>query len=182
VAIHPELKSLIRESLREYLHVAEYCVQFEKDVDWPQDQIGGCLGYPAAVMLFSIVDTIGSFHRGSDLSVLIEGKTRDIRKDGFQHFFVLNSEYYGQALDEAALKRLYDNFRSLLVHNAALAPLNCLIKDPANAEAFPQLTGSRMVNVQAFLQISRVAVQKFLARLDQIVPGSQQAANISLKR
>lgn len=179
---HSNLTSMIRESLPEYLLVAEYCVQFEKDAMWPKRQIGGCLGYPAAVMLFSILDTIGSFHRGTDLRMMIDGKARDIRNEGFQHFFALNSEYYGQALDEFTIKKLYDNFRNLLIHNASLAPLHFLIKDPIGKDAFLKSADGIKVNVSAFVEISRAAVQKFLFRLDQIVPGSRQAVNISLKR
>jgi len=101
MAIHPDLKSLIRESLPEYLFVAEYCFRFRKDASWPQDQVGGCLGYPAAGILFSIVDTIGSFDRGSDLTFVVDDTVHQIKSDGFQHFFVLNSVYYSQTLDEA---------------------------------------------------------------------------------
>src|SRR6267142_1660006 len=117
MAIHPDLKSLLRESVREYLEVAEYCVSYRKDARWGTAQVGGCLGYPGAVMLFSIVDTIGSFHRGSTgISVVVDGKAVEIRKKGFQHFFILNSDYYGQHLDERTIKRLYNNFRNLLMH------------------------------------------------------------------
>jgi hypothetical protein len=183
MAIHPDLRSLIRESLPEYLLVADYCATFRKDSTWPQPQAGGCLGYPAAVMLFSIVDTIGSFYRGrTDLNMLIGGKARHIRGDAFQHFFVLNSEYYAQALDEPTIKRLYDNFRSLLIHNASLAPESFLINAPSVGEVFPGAAGGVMVNIPALLKASRGAVERFLARLDDVVPGSQQAANIGKKR
>lgn len=75
MAIHPDLTSLIRESLPEYLHVAEYCVQFRKDASWGHGRVGGCLGYPAAVMMFSIVDTVGSYYRGrTDLPITVDGK------------------------------------------------------------------------------------------------------------
>ncbi len=183
MATHFDLKSLLRESVHEYLFVADYCVQFQKDSAWPQREVGGCLGYPAAVMLFSIVDTIGSFHQGdASLNLVIDGKSRDIRNEGFQHFFILNSDYYGQSLEEAAIRKLYDNFRNLLVHNASLAPSNFLIKDPGSAEPFPQSASRRKVNVSAFLDISRGAVQKFLTRVDQVIPNSPQAAKIALKR
>jgi hypothetical protein len=149
-----DLKSLLRESVHEYLFVADYCVQFQKDSAWPQREVGGCLGYPAAVMLFSIVDTIGSFHQGdAGLNLVIDGKSRDIRNEGFQHFFILNSDYYGQSLEEAAIKKLYDNFRNLLVHNASLAPSNFLIKDPGfsrTVSAIRKLTEGQCVSVSRY--------------------------------
>lgn len=64
MAIRPDTASMLMESLPEYLFVAERCVRYQKDASWgPPHQVGGRLGYPAAVMLFCIVDTIGSFHR-----------------------------------------------------------------------------------------------------------------------
>jgi hypothetical protein len=57
---------MLRESLPEYLLVADWCVRYQKDASWGADQVGGRLGYPAAVMLFCIADTIGSFHRADN--------------------------------------------------------------------------------------------------------------------
>ena len=183
MAIHPDLKSLILESLPEYLHVAEYCVKFRKDSAWGREQAGGCLGYPAAVMLFSIVDTIGSFYRGrTDLSIAISGKSVHIRGDGFQHFFVLNSEFYGQNLDKPTIVRLYGDFRSLLVHNASLAPSSFLVNDPTVSTAFPVVGAKYLVNVPAFLDISREAVRLFLSRVDEVILRSEQAANIARRK
>jgi hypothetical protein len=184
MAVHSNLESLIRESLPEYLLVAEYCVKFRKGSTAQARQAGGCLGYPAAVMLFSIADAIGSFYCGNkkDLNISIGGKPRFIANDGFQHFFILNSEYYAQALDEPTIEKLYKNFRNLLIHNASLPPNSFLRNLPNVHEAFPQPDGHLMVNVPAFFDISKGAVQQFLARLDDVVPGSKQAANIHLKR
>lgn len=163
--------------------MAEYCVKFRKDPAWGPEQAGGCLGYPAAVMLFSIVDTIGSFYRGrTDLKIAIGGKPAEIRRDDFQHFFILNSEFYGQSLDEPAIKRLYDNFRSLLVHTASLGPSSCLWNDPNVSDAFPVVNGSLRVNVPGFLNITRGAVALFLACVDEVVPSSQQASNIDRRK
>lgn len=181
MAIHPNHKSQIRESLPEYLHVAKYCVEYRKPA--VPGQRPGCLGYPAAVMLFSIVDTIGSFYRGSnDLIIEIGGKRRSIRRDAHQHFYVLNSEYYGQSLDEDTIEKLYGNFRNLLVHNASLAPSHFLLNEPNVPDLFPRRDGALCVNLSPFLDKSREAARLFLDRLDQIVPGSKQAGDIALKR
>jgi hypothetical protein len=114
---------MLRESLKEYLKVAEYCIQFRKGPEeWGAAGAGGCYGYPAAVMLFCIVDAIGSYHRGrKEFKVLIDGKEKSIKNDGSQYFYVLNSKYYNQVLSKSDIERLYGNYRSLLIHNAAIA-------------------------------------------------------------
>ncbi len=166
MGIHRDLESLIRESLPEYLEVAEYCVNYRKPA--APGRRAGCYGYPAAVMLFSIVDTIGSFYKGrSDIKIEMSGKSKlvPIQRDGDQHFYVLNSEYYGQSLDASTIKTLYENFRSLLVHNASLAPSHFLVNEPELATAFPTRNGKPSVNLSAFLRKSREAARLFLDRL-----------------
>jgi hypothetical protein len=144
---------------------------------------GGCLGYPAALLLFSVVDTIGSFHRGrSDMQMLIDGKLMQIRSGGFQHFYILNAEYYGQTLTQKDIKQLYDNFRSLLTHNAVLAPSHFLVKRPGTADSFLKYETRPLVNISAFLELSKNAVELFLGRIEEVVDTSVQAKNIMLKR
>ena len=59
MAIHPNTQSMLYESLPEMLLVAKYCIEFRKDTSiWPAP---GCYGYPAALILLSIVDSIGSY-------------------------------------------------------------------------------------------------------------------------
>jgi len=177
MAVHPDLTSMLRESLPEYLYVANYCIGFTKDEEWPSQ---GCLGYPAAGLLFSILDTIGSYLRGQ-LSVKVDEKDTPIRNDGCDHFYILNSEYYGQSLPRKTIESLYKKFRSILLHNAALAPEVGLTKG-GGSEPFPFEHGRQWVDLLAFLEISRRAVETFLARADSIVPGSIQAKNIRSKR
>ncbi len=183
MAIHPDTASMLQESLREYVSVADWCVRYRKDDSWGQEQVGGRLGYPAAVMMFCIVDTIGSFHRGDkNFSVPVGGESVTIRQQGFQHFYVLNSQYYGQSLSEASIKELYANFRDLLVHNAALAPERFLVSDPTSANAFPVIQGRQLVNIDGFLDITKAAVTRFLEKVPTLVPRSSQEANIRRKK
>jgi len=174
---------MLRESLREYLLVAEWCVRYQKDVSWGADQVGGRLGYPAAVMLFCIADTIGSFHRGDrHFTAPVGGRSLSIRRQGSQHFYVLNSDYYGQSLSEATIKRLYANFRDLLVHNAALAPEHALVSRPDLRAAFPIADDRQLVNIDGLLAITKPALARFLERVPTLVPASQQEDNIRKKR
>ncbi len=183
MAIHLNTASLLQESLREYLYVADYCVRFQKNESWGPGQAGGRLGCPAAVMMFCIADTIGSFHRGDkNFSATVDGKSVRIRRQGFQHFYVLNSQYYSQSLSEAAIKRLYGNFRDVLLHNAALAPGHMLVSDPDLSAAFPVVKGRQLVNIDGFLGITAPAVELFLKNIPTLVPGSSQEANLQKKR
>lgn len=172
---------MLHESLREYLKVTEYCVQFRKN---PQEwEAEGCYGYPAAVMLFCILDAIGSYRHGrEEFKVQIDGKEKSINNDGFQFFYVLNSKYYKQSLSESDITRLYNNYRCLLMHNGAIAFGHFLISNSTISEAFPILNdGVRGVNLYSFLALSKGAVSMFLDDIDQIVPGSTQAEIIKKK-
>jgi hypothetical protein len=183
MAIHPDTASMLQESLREYLCVAKWCVQYQKDASWGTGQTGGRLGYPAAVMMFCIADTIGSFHRAdASFRAAVDGKAVTIRQQGFHHFYVLNSDYYQQSLSGETIKRLYANFRDLLVHNAALAPEHILISLPTVPDAFPMVNDRQLVNIDGFLRISDTAVKLFLERLPTVVPGSLQEENIRRKK
>jgi hypothetical protein len=63
MAIHPTSASMLKESLPEFLEVANYCADHRKTEEkWGEFKKGGCLGYPGAVILFSIIDSIGSYY------------------------------------------------------------------------------------------------------------------------
>jgi hypothetical protein len=183
MAIHDTIASMLKESLREYLHVAEFCITYRKDIAWGSNQVGGCLGWPGTALMFCILDTIGSYYRDrKDFFVKIDGKNRTIKNDSYHHFFMLNSEYYKQQLGEVTIKKLYENYRNLLLHNAALAMDHFLFIGDSNAPPFPVQDNRPHVNVTAFLQISKEAVALFLQRIDEVVNKSDQVRIIKLKR
>jgi len=178
MAIHNSTHSLIHEALIEYLAIAEHCISTGKPT-------GGCYGFPTALLCFIIVDAIGSFYCGNtSLTVNVDGKTRTINGDGFKHYYILNSDYYGQALNETDIKRLYEYYRCLLVHNAALAP-NCVLA--IGKETDPPFDRRRyrhidFVNLRPFLDLSRTAVAKFLKVSPTLIPDSKQGQRIVRKR
>src|SRR5262245_23475504 len=138
MAIHPSLVALLRESLPEFLHTAAYCVSFRKDDTWGRTQVGGCLGLPASALLLSIADSIGSYHAGDpQFVVLLDGKQVPIRNDPSQHLFIFNSKYYGLSLARTTIKKIYENYRCLLVHNSALAFDHFLFKGGEDDDPFP---------------------------------------------
>ncbi len=183
MAVHESIPSMLRESLPEYLHVAEFCITYRKDIRWGSNQVGGCLGYPGAALMFCILDAIGSYYRGrEDFIVKIDGKDKTIRNDKHHHFYVLNSEYYRQQLTEDVIKKLYGNYRSLLLHNAALPVDHILFICEESPFPFPVLNNRPHVNVTAFLRISKEAVALFLQRIDEVANRGDQVRNIGLKR
>jgi hypothetical protein len=175
--IHPNTASMLKESIPEALTVAINSFYNRK-------QNGGCYGYPCSILLFSIVDTIGSYYFGSDLEIKIDGVNKKISSDDFQHFFILNSEkYYKQNLTENEIKKIYDNFRSNLSHNLALPPEHFLIIGDTNLP-FVQYTNDNkpIINLAKFIEISTNAVNVFINEVDNIVPQSIQNEHINSRR
>jgi len=174
---------MLKESLKEYLHAAEYCINYRKGISWPSGQAGGCLGYPGTALMFCILDTIGSYHRGrKDFMVPIDGKNRVINNKSHHHFFMLNSEYYEQSLEENSIKKLYDNYRNLLLHNATLAANHILFMGAPNGPPFPISKSRPHINVTAFLEITKAAVALFLKNINEVLNKSNQVKVIEMKR
>jgi hypothetical protein len=84
MAYHPSPSSMLKESLDETLFAAKMCVEYRKtDAIWGEFQSNGCLGFPSAVLLFSIIDTIGSYYRKTvDFKIIIDGKSEMIDLEG----------------------------------------------------------------------------------------------------
>lgn len=183
MTIHNDTASLVQESLPEFLQAAEFCISFSKDSRWPSDQQGGCLGYPGTGLLFCIADSIGSYHeRRAGFTVKVDGKDRAIDADGFQHLFIFNSSFYNLDLTEAVIKKLYSNYRNLLLHNSALANENFLFLGKSEDAPFHIENGTPHVNVAGFLRVTREAVKSFLANAGSVVQGSHQDGIIGKKK
>ncbi|ODT44717.1 MAG: hypothetical protein ABS70_04860 [Nitrospira sp. SCN 59-13] len=176
MALHRTTIQLLKESLPEFLHVAEYCIGFRK----PD---GGCLGYPGAAVLFSIADSLGSYHRGrTDFTVPVDGANVSIKSQGYHHLFIFNSRFYGFDLSEAEIKKLYANYRCLLLHNSALANDHFLFLEKPESPAFVTDRSGIHVNVAGLLRVTKMAVSAFLNDIDRIVQNSKQLEIIGRKR
>ena len=177
MATHQDLASLLQESVPEYLHIAHECLTHQKAG-------GGVYGFPAALLLFTILDTIGSFHKGDrNFFAIVDGKNRSINADGFKHYFTLNTSYYNQTLTEVQIKRLYDYYRCLLSHNASLAP-GCGLEVGNHGEPFFSVDKSGVIvaiRLLPFYNQSVAAVEHFLQRIDSILKTSAQATTIIKK-
>jgi hypothetical protein len=99
----------------------------------------------------------------------------------FRHFFVLNDpNYYGQSLSHSQIKALYDNYRNLLTHNAAIAFGSAVVLDPRNTQLFPKHDDTLRVNLPAFHNRSIIAVEHFLRK--GLAETSQVARHMSRSR
>lgn len=146
MALHPNLQSMLNESLLEMLLVAKYCVEFHKDTSiWPS---GGCYGYPAALMLLSIVDGIGSYVEQGNVE---------------SHFKILNNpEYYGLALSKEELKIVFANYRNLLSHHTVIATNVVLNIGSPSDRVLEKKDGKYWLNLVPFCEVSVKAVNSLL--------------------
>lgn len=146
MAIHPDLKSMLYESLPEMLLVAKYCLEFRKDEKlW---NTSGCYGFPAALLLLSIADSIGSYVEGGSVK---------------NHFKVLNNkEYYGMNLSEDELCIFYDAFRNKLSHNSLIPPKVGLLPGDVNGPVLIADENRFWLNLTSFYHITAKAVIAFL--------------------
>ena len=169
MAIHFSIPSMLQESLIEMILVAKYCVEYKKD----QKKWGspGCYGYPAAILLFSIADSIGSFVLGGNVE---------------NHFKILNDpEYYDLGLDDKSIKMIYDNYWNPLHHNTVIPPGYFLdIGTPDSPVFIIKKRGpfrGPFLNLVPFFIVSVKAVQNFLNKAEKIVPNSKQLEDINKK-
>jgi hypothetical protein len=149
MAIHNSISSMLKESLPELINVAEYCINFHKDpVIWGSD---GCYGYPAAILLFSIADNIGSY--------VINGGVR-------KHFDILkHKKYYNLNLRNKEIDIIYKSYRCSLTHNAVLGVNVALYIGKTDGDVFEFRDSMPYINLLPFLNITKKAVKIFLEDL-----------------
>jgi len=158
--------SMMEDSLKESLVATKWCIDYEKsNNDW---QTKGCLGFPAAILLLSIADAIGSYFRGNkQFGIKINGEREAIKLNS-QHFYILNSDYCGLNLDKDIIDQIHRDYRNKIVHNFLL-PLNHFL-DIGNESDIPFVVeddkeGKKYpikINLLSFYKISEKAVKKFI--------------------
>lgn len=113
MAIHNDLSSMSREAIEEYLAIAHHCVTSRKPT-------GGAYGYPAVLLLFSIVDALSNYAGYPEHSFLV-------LKDIFPN------------LTDAQVKHLKNWYRHLPAHQAILMPgVAISVDEPGDAIAITQ--------------------------------------------
>jgi hypothetical protein len=153
---------MLQESLVEMTLVAKYCLEFRKDIrTWGAP---GCYGYPAAILLFSIADSIGSY--------VIGGRTK-------KHFNILkHKEYYNLTLSDKKIDVIYKKFRCLLTHNTALPEGAQLSLGKKTDPVFQIINSNVRLNLIPFYYKTVNAGLKFLKNVKIIVPNSEQLKKI----
>jgi len=160
MAIHYSIPSMLQESLIEMVLVADYCIKFRKDSKiWSSK---GCFGYPAAILLFSIVDSIGSY-------VLKRKNSFKILKD---------PGYYNLNINDIDIVVINKKYRNLLNHNAVIANSCLLDIGTKKSPVFERRNGSYCINLIPFVRITKKVVLKFLKKADKIVMNSKEIKNI----
>lgn len=150
MAFHPNIPSMLGESLPEMLLVAKYCIEFRKDTKiW---QATGCYGYPAALLLLTITDSIGSY---------IEKRSVE------NHFTVLmNKSFYSIDITREETKVLYE-YRNRLSHNSVL-DLDVQLSLGSFESKVLELTtdGKYQLNLIPFYTVTADALTKFIQNAD----------------
>lgn len=161
MATHPNIQSMVRESLPEMILVAKYCIEFKKDTKfWPAP---GCYGYPAALILLSIVDSIGSYVEKGNI---------------INHFKILNNiDYYGQNFSAQEIKIIYDKYRNTLSHHTVMATNVGLSIGLSNDRILQNNNGRYRLNLISFYNASVKAVDAFLNN-PQILVNNKTIDNI----
>lgn len=163
MAIHGTIPSMLQESIPEMLLVAKFCIEFSKDTNiWPAP---GCYGYPAVILLLSIVDSIGSY---------VEQGTVE------NHFKVLNNkEYYSLYMGPDEIKIMY-NYRNLLSHNTVMNLNISLGIGTAEDPVLQSENGRYKLNLIPFYNVSVKAIDHFLNN-PAILDNNQTIINIYRK-
>lgn len=158
------------ESLDEILEAAKYCLDYKKiENKWEPFNTGGCLGFPGATLLLSLVDSMGSYHRGNkNFQIEIDGNKKGvINAQGWEHFKILNSHYFGLHLSSAVIKQLYKNARDPLTHNSAIKgsirmkPCRNSLSQGAKAIEVDEKTGVITIFLKEFWELCNNAVNQF---------------------
>lgn len=189
MAIHSDKVGLAKESIYEMLHVAEYALTYRKtDIAlWGDNATGGILGFPTTVILFSIIDCLGSyFANDPNFTVNVDGKKQRI-KNASHHIYILNSKYFNLDLSRIDLDNIYENVRSTLTHNSLL-PEGYILEVGENKKLPFDIAVNELdsriyfINVIRLFEITKKAVEEFMDDLDKgdfVFDASTLHSNIS---
>lgn len=189
MALHINKVELLRESLLEMIYLADYAVTYRKTDrnKWGTNATGGILGFPSTVILFSIIDCIGSVFSGDqNFKIVIDGKERVI-KDTSQHIYILNSKYFNLNLSQTDLDNIYKNVRSTLTHNSLLPEGYTLKIGDAEKNPF-QIAINELdnriyfINLIPLFKLTKSAVETFIKDLDISINFHQTKVHTTIEK
>ena len=164
-----DFNHLSREALNEMLEAIEYCISYRKKEheQWADSTFPGCLGIPAAILLFSIADAMGSHYRHKEFKIRGKNKMQKMRNTD-EHFFIFNSALYdNQLLSREEISVLYDIYRSKLTHNLGLPSFHFMELNPNSNKLVEEKQKEQgenywVLNLHVFLNLTKKAVEGFL--------------------
>jgi hypothetical protein len=109
MAIHEKLRTMAMEAIDEYLQASKLCLERRK----PDN---GCLGYPSTLLLFCVVNALGTYLVGD--SIEIEKRLQKITRG--EPFRVLNHVCFGLTLSNKEIRLLKHSYRNALAHSAII--------------------------------------------------------------
>ncbi|WP_341906372.1 hypothetical protein [Fluviicola taffensis] len=169
MSVTNEQKQQQKEAILENMLAIKYCLDFNKNED---DLLnideGGCLGYPAFILICSVIDTIGSFFSGGDLEIQIDGDKRKIEKAA-EHFFILNQlNLFNFNLSGTTIFDFYSCFRSTLTHNNSL-PENRFLKKGESGSKIFEIDNNQKIHSISLIPLNETlctAVTRFIHWLE----------------
>lgn len=152
MAIYTENNEQLIEALNEDIYVIKHCLNFVKkdagNPEWENDN--GCLGIPATILLCSVIDTIGSFFRGSAYKIKIDENNYSINTVD-EHFFILNHDkLFNLNLKGITIRDFYSTYRSKLTHNNSLPLNNFLAIGKDESEIFKLNLNNEITEIQLY--------------------------------
>jgi hypothetical protein len=181
MAIHPNLRSMLKESLDEITAIASYSAQTRKPGG------GGVYGFPSAMLLFSFIDTIGSFLRGNkNVAIQIDGATRSINRDT-EHYFVLNSRFFDFSFSQKQIDFIYEMCRCKLLHNSVIGKKIILVPSLSPAIQFNYSNANKTkietckIGIRELLEKCETAKALFLSEIDDILKESRQVKDKAIQ-
>ena len=152
MAYHKVPDDMVVEAVDEYLLLAEHGINYQK-------LGGGVLGYPAALLLLSVIDILGSYAVSTK-----------------EHFQVLRQPCVGLALTTQQVKDVEHWYRNLLAHNGFVA-LGALMRADETGDPFVLAENGQptMVRVKPLFCAVKLAWSRF--DRSQIEPGRHLKQN-----
>lgn len=169
MAIHSNLPKLNYAALGETLLAAEILIAYDKTKHpemWGNDT--GCLGYPAAILLFAYIESVGCIY---------------INRGNGNSFKVLREPLFeSQHLSEPLCKMLYETYRNKMVHNIAL-PKNAYLKIDANDPQPFTISGNEInaINLCALLSLCQKSFKNLKKVFDEKFATSEPMKNVAHK-
>lgn len=161
-------RALIIEALHESLEIASFSLKTHKRNNGTWLIPNGVFGFPASILLFSIIDFIGSYFKvemKNDDGIEISFPNTDSRKilGTNDHFYILNhSLLFDCKLSVAQINDLYSAYRCKIIHNQTLPTRRYLTANPKN-EAFEFVEEKIIsVNLPKLFEIVKEAVERFI--------------------